>query len=211
MNSLKTRFPRYSTLLQLYPQHYRKQYADQMLQTLADMLDGAPTRTQKANIWLRIAFDFPISLSKQQLNYAGENMTQQTPQYVKRNAEIGAFLIAPFFVIIIANSLSNHLLGNTSSLRDILRFLIIGLPAIAFVLNAGTFMKWAAERRAKEKVSVLRSLFDFKRNWPMLLVAGVGLLIVAFIFGHDSVHCFTDSPSHALSHLQSTWHCTQQD
>lgn len=208
MGKLERRFPRYSKLLSLYPLTYRSEYNQQMLQTLADMLDNH--QHSRASIWLRTTLDLPFSLAKENLIYIGGVMAHETPAYVKRNSQIGAALIAPFFIFIIANSLAHHTLGQGRVSNDILRFLVIGLPTIAFLLGTATFVKWAAERHANQKVGYMHNLLDFRRNWPILATAGLGLLIVLFIFGHDSIHCLTDNPIRELQNSHQTLRCIQR-
>jgi hypothetical protein len=62
---LRQRFPRYSKLFRFYPEAYRKRYDEQMLQTLADMLDDREAST--ISTWARTAVDLPASIIKQQL------------------------------------------------------------------------------------------------------------------------------------------------
>jgi hypothetical protein len=201
MARLEKRFPRYSTLLKLYPANYQKQYREQMLLTLADMLDDK--QNNKTSIWLRTTLDFPFSVTKQNVLFIGGIMAHETPNYVKRNALIGALLILPFFIFVIANSLTNHGLVISNSMKQLFLFLIVGLPAIALVLTIVTFVKWASERKAP----FWKSLIDIRHNWPMAIVSALALLIVLFIPFHDSVHCVTGNPIKELRNIRQTERC----
>lgn len=66
MNELEKRFHIYSKILHLYPQGYRESYAQELLQTTADMLDETENLKQRLSIWLQIAIELPRSVSNQQ-------------------------------------------------------------------------------------------------------------------------------------------------
>lgn len=210
MSELKTRFPRYSKLLKLYPASYRMQYSEQMLQTLADMLDDAQGTRQKVTVWTRTVLDLPVSLSKQQLIYAGEIMAHETPGYVKHNSMLGALLLVPFVLALLANG-SDKVLHNNTLYHSwlwslpVLTIWVLVLPSLAALLSLTTFTVWA-----KQRPNFWRSLIDFRHNWPMLLVGLAGLFIVAFVFGHDSVHCITGNPIREVHNPHQTWQCIQQ-
>jgi hypothetical protein len=206
MAGLDKRFPYYRKLLRLYPEPYRKAYSEQMLQTLADMLDDTPGRTQRMGIWVDLVFDFPTSLANQQLKYAGGIMTHETPSYVRRNAIIGAALLAPFFIVIASNILSNHHVASSTAWNRFFFALIVILPGLAFLLNVATFLAWATHR----KIPFWKSLFDFYHNWPTLLTAGLALVIVAFVPFHDSAHCVIGNPITEAQNWHHTWGCIQQ-
>src|SRR6185312_12625600 len=127
MGGLTKRFPIYSRFLKLYPLAHQKEYAEQMLQTLADMLDHAETRGERLTIWISATIDLSLSVTKQRLITAGSIMGHETPNYIKWNAIVGAALIVPFFAIIIANSLSNRVLANFNGNRGFFIFLLIVL------------------------------------------------------------------------------------
>lgn len=209
MGKLEKRFPIYSRLLKLYPNPYQKQYKRQTLQTLEDMLSDTPNLISRISIWARAAVDFPISVTKQQLQYASGIMREETPSYVKRNAAIGGLLLAPFFISVLSGILQNQLFMSSHSWIVFFTVVIIGLPALAFVLNALTYLKWSVERSHQAKTSFWQNLLDLHHNWLMLITAGLGLFIVALVFGHDSVHCLTGNPYSKLHNWYQTWQCIQ--
>ncbi|MGH7239184.1 MAG: hypothetical protein ACREHG_03850, partial [Candidatus Saccharimonadales bacterium] len=113
MSNLNKRFPRYSQLLKLYPASYRKDYGEQMLQTLADMLDDSNSRKDRLSIWLRTSFDLPLSAARQQLILTGDVISHETPDYVKRNSLVGALLLVPFVLALTANALDKVFYNQT--------------------------------------------------------------------------------------------------
>ena len=196
----------YERLLKLYPKPYRDHYGEQMAQTLDDMLADQPSQTGRLLVWLRVGLDLAVTIAGQQLMYVGGIMKNETPVYLKRNALIGAVLLVPFWIVIAVNSLNQHAVGDSTVWKRTLWVLLVILPAAAFLLNVGTFMKWAVER----KVPLWKSLFDVSHNWPMLLIAGLGLAITLFVPFHDSVHCVTGNPIQELQNWHDTWRCIQK-
>ncbi len=132
-------------------------------------------------------------------------MTNETPSYVKQNAIIGALLLVPFFLVVASNVLSHDNLSNSNGWKIAFFTLLVVLPAMAFLLNAATFIKWVSDR----KKGFWKSLFDFGHNWPTLLIGGLALLIFLFVPFHDSVHCVTGNPVSELRNWHDTWHCIQ--
>jgi hypothetical protein len=204
MGKLENRFPRYATLLKLYPAAYKKRYGREILQTLADMLDDP--ENSKTAVWTRTILDLPISVAKQQIIYTGGIMSNETPYYVKRNAIIGAGLITPFFVIVFSRVLQNNTHISTSVVwQSSLLITLVMLPFIAFLLNLATFLKWSHQR----KKTFWKSLLDFRHNWMMLAIGGLGLLIFLFVPFHDSAHCVTGNPVRELRNFSQTVRCIQ--
>ena len=212
MGSLAKRFPLYSKLLRFYPAPYRDTYGEQMLQTLADMLDNAPSAAAKRLIWLRAALDLPLSAAKQQLKYTGGIMANETPTYIKRTNLIGAILLMPFFILLVLNSTIGPLrMQRTWAWGPwVLAVGLIMMPAIALALELGALLCWALARRRQEHISVWRGLFDIRRNWPLLGIAALGFGIILLVFGHDSVHCVAGNPVRELRNWHTTWQCIQQ-
>lgn len=210
MGNLDKRFPHYSKLLGLYPEPYRKEYKEQMLQTLADMLDD-PDRSRRG-VWTRTIVDFPLSLIGQQLHYLGGAMANQMPNYIKRNSLLGAWLVAPFFVFLVVNAVFQDRVQNTFLWHNNILFMwLIFLPALAVLFNLISLIRWLNDRHHTSKKSLWRTLFDFKNNWPALAVILVGLGILALVIGHDSVHCVTGNPVRELHNANQTWQCISQN
>jgi len=165
MNKLEQRFPRYSKLLSLYPSNYRQNYGEQMLQTLADMLDD-PERSKTA-VWSRLTLDFPLSLLKQQLIYTGEVMAMDTPYYVKRSAVVGSALVAPFFIFLALNGIMHNRLQHSWVWNSWFLFVwLILLPAIAALANIQALVRsrqaagTAQNKRRRSNSSQLMACID---------------------------------------------------
>jgi hypothetical protein len=210
--SLRQRFPAYSRITGLYPAVYRREYRQQMLQTLADMLDNAPSRGQRARIWLRTIADVPPSLARQHIHNIGGIMAAEMPSYIKRNSIAGGVMLLPFFMLLTVSSVvPQHLYESWFWHSSVLWVWLVILPAAAMLLTLATFAYWAFARRKRTHISLLRSLFDVSHNWPVLAVAILGAGILLLAFGHDSVHCVTGNPIRELRNPRDTWRCIQQD
>jgi hypothetical protein len=201
MGKLDKRFKLYSKFIGLYPAPYRQRYRSEMLQTLADMLDDPDN--SKAAVWLRAILDLPLSLTKQNLMFVGGIMRNQTPHYVKRNSLLSTLLILPFFVIVFSRVLQNSHLSNNEPWKSSLYITLVFLPSAAFLLSVYTFAKWSRSR----KVSIVKSLFDLRRNWMITLVGTLAFLITIFVPFHDSTHCVTGNPIREIRNPSQTWQC----
>lgn len=211
MSDLSKRFPRYSRLVRMYPKKYQQEYSDQMLQTLADMLDDAQTKRKRTLIWTRVTLDLPVSIMKQQLTSGGEVMWRDTPDYIKYNAVVAAVLLLPFFVLLLLDAVTAHALYHTWLWKTpVLATWLIVMPAAAFVLSTGTLVRWAFVRIQQGGVGYRKVLFDFRHNWTMLTAIVLSLGIIALAFGHDSVHCVTHNPITEARNWHNTWRCIQQ-
>lgn len=207
----QTPFPYYRKLLRLYPAAYYDKYADQMLQTLEDMAEGAETRHDRAAIRLRAALDLPLSITKQQLLYTGGVMHHDMPHYIKASSLAGAVLLLPFFLFVVIDSLSNHSLNRSFFWHTPVLFTwIIVLPAIAVILNAAALSRWVYGRGTTTGKGFWRRLLDIRHDWPLLAVAIVALGIIGLALFHDSVHCITGNPVRELRNTHQTLQCIQQ-
>lgn len=209
MAKLEKRFPLYSKFLKLYPPEYRQRYSTEMLQTLADMLDDK--KNTRSSVWLRTIADLPFSLIKENAVYMGSIMTHETPNYIKKSSLIGSILLLPFFVFIGLNSLMAYRLNNVwlekSWATAALTIFIVVMPATAFIITTGAFLRWTIERKNQTQIGFWRNLLDWRRNWPMLAVAVMSFGIIVLVFGHDSVHCVTHNPINEIRDWQNTWQC----
>jgi len=208
MDRLKQRFPHYSALLHLYPTSYRKEYGEQMLQTLADMLDD-PERHRTA-VWMQTILDLPVSITKQQLTYAGATM-MTTPHYIKHNARIGAWMLAPFFLLVLFNAISDQWLRRTLFWHPTFLYVwMILLPAIAILLNVIALLRWIQTQHRDSRKNLWQSLKNVYSYWPTLAIITVGIGVFLLIFWHDSVHCVTGNPIRELRNAHQTLRCIQE-
>lgn len=208
MGKLEKRFPKYSKLLTLYPVDYQKEYKQQMLQTLADMLDDK--ENSRAGVWLRATFDFPFSVAKENMIFIGHNFANETPSYVKKSSFAGAVLLLPFFNFLTLDALSSHsLYGGWFWQPWVIATWLIIMPAVAFLICSYAFVMWSIQRSKTKSIGFFKSLFDWRRNWPMTIVSILSLGIIALAVGHDSVHCVVNNPVKEIRYWHTTWRCIQ--
>jgi hypothetical protein len=206
--NLHQRFPGYSRLLKLYPRSYRQQYEQEMLQTLADMLDDPDNSRQ--SVWLRTALDLPLSLAREQFHALQLASLPQTPAYIRTSSLIGGLLVLPFFVFVTLNTLLDQRLYNSLFWQVWMLFIwLLVLPGLAIVINLAATMKWVHDRRTITHRGFWRTLLDIKQTWPVLSIVIIGLGIIALVFGHDSVHCLGGNPIQEISNWHGTWQCIQ--
>lgn len=215
MSDLSKRFPRYSKLVALYPAAYKQKYGDQMLQTLADMLDHAPTKTQRIGVWARLSADFPPSIAHQQFSYIGGIMTNEMPNYVRRNAAIGAAMLVPFMLALVANSVDrivdHHALYHSWLWSmPLLAVWVLWLPMLAAVIALATLSVFLVRQSKARRISWLKVLFDIRHNWPLLAIGFIGIAILGMVFFHDSVHCITGNPIREIHNPHATLRCIEQ-
>ena len=215
MADLRKRFPLYSKLLRLYPPEYRKVYEDQMLQTLADMLDDAPSDSTRRLIWAHLMLDFPTTLLKQQICYTGGIMIHDMPRYIKRNALVGGILLLPFVLALVSNGLHELVSGQPlyhSWLWQVpaLALWALYLPLLAALIGLTTWIRFLVQHAHRRPRSWIQAVLDIRYTWPIVLTTLGGLFILAVIFGHDSVHCVIGNPIHEVQHWHNTWQCVQQ-
>lgn len=92
------RFRIYAKLLLLYPPSFRQQYGEQLLQTLADMIDDVPSKKEKMAVWLRISWDLPVTICKEHFQLIGEFMDVNKEQNITRITIVSAVLLLLPFV-----------------------------------------------------------------------------------------------------------------
>lgn len=210
MKDLDKRFPAYSALLKLYPKTYREHFGQQILQTIADMLDHSPTRTARLAVWTHVAAELPINVAKQQTGYIGGIYMKETPRYLKTLSIVSGLLLVPFVAALVANSLdkviNNHTLYTSWLWKmPVLGVWVLYLPATALLLAIGGYAYYITQYK---KTSWLRRLLDVKHSWP-ILIPGLCAFGVLFILAfHDSAHCWVQTPSHLVTHINMTWKCT---
>lgn len=215
MGRLADRFPIYSRLLWLYPRPYRDTYGEQMLQTLADMIDNDPTQTGRIRIYTHAMVDLPMSLLNQQAQYIGGIMVNETPRYIRRNSLIAGSLLVPFFGALIANALSKLIGGQTLYNNwlwqaPVLTIWVLWLPVLASLITVITAIVYIWRQSKIEHGHTFKTLLNIRQDWPLLIVATVGLGILAIVLGHDSAHCIAGNPVREVQQWHQTWHCIQQ-
>ncbi len=213
MDSLNERFPLYSKVLKLYPKTYQKEYGKQILQTTADMLDNAPSATSRLAIWAHVAFDLPINITKQQLQYSGGSYMNRTPTYIKRNSLISCILLIPFFAALIANSIDKVVNNSTLNNSWLWRFPAVGvwalyLPEAALLLALVSYIVYLSKNTKSKHSNLLKRVIDIRRSWPILIPFFLSFGILFILAFHDVGQCWVKNPVHLVGHINQAWQCT---
>jgi hypothetical protein len=173
----------YAALLQLYPQAYRRRYADSMLQTFDDL-----SHEHKGfGFTLGVFVDTFLSVFKENL---------MSNQFITRLAVLGLILMIPFALVFaiamtwqilnwigVAGSPDPTALIPNVQLDYLLAFLA---PALAVALNAGALTYGALRVGPRAALTVQFA----KSNAMTLVVVILGAAISIFMFGHDAIPCF---------------------
>jgi len=172
--SPKQRFKVYAKLLYVYPSGYRKQYGQQLLQTVADMVDDAPSTYERFIVWLRIGLDLPATVCKEHFQVIGGFMYAKNSHQINRNTLVsGALFLLPVILLTI-----NHMLILSGPGR--------GLPAHPFIVATTIFPVLAVGLSSFTLYTLLRSdkklrTNNLRRSWPLGLVFAASLLLLTFI------------------------------
>jgi hypothetical protein len=171
--SPRQRFKVYARLLSLYPVNYRKQYGEQLLQAIADMVDDAPSASEKCMVWLRISLDFPLTVCKEHFQVIGDRMNANKRYYVGRNTLISA----AFFLLPVIMLLVNRMLMLSGPGRGIPTYYLVIttsiFPVLAAVLAGFTLHRvWRGNGAGRPSL---------RQALPLGLICLVSLLFLAKI------------------------------
>lgn len=177
----------YKAALKLLPPAYREHYAEPMVQTLEDMLKDELSPLARTQTWLRATADLPITASYQYAQEAGVTMNRM-PTYVKQGIIFSFALLLPFFILVTINAI-HPLVAVWKNIGYVGVFI---LPVIALVFDLGILTRLLITK----KLSL--SLKQIQSNWMLFAVPLLALGIVAFAYGHDTVHCITVGSPHQI-------------
>lgn len=83
--------PFYRAVLKLYPKAHRREYGEQMVQTLDDLIGGGQSTFERLGIWATIALELPINLAEEHINNLREiNMSDIKPTSKKLTLALSA-------------------------------------------------------------------------------------------------------------------------
>jgi hypothetical protein len=173
----KQRFKVYSRLLSLYPTSYRKHYGEQLLQTIADMVDDAPSAPEKFNVWLRISLDFPITVCREHIQVIGDRMNAKKQYNVGRNTLVstGLFLL-PIIILTV-----NRMLMISGPGRNIPSYYLAiasnSFPTLAIVLAGFTLYRLLRGHKATRPT--------LRQVAPLVVVCLLSLLFLAWAISED--------------------------
>jgi hypothetical protein len=176
-----------------------------MAQTLADMLEHAPTAADRRRIWIRTGFDLITSAAQQQAITIGGTMRESS--FIKWSSITSAALLLPFAAALMANTLDTLLRHQTlynSWLwhTPMLAVWVLYLPLLAGAIGIISLVValWRIHTTRKHTLSV----------WPLAAVCLVTLGILGVVFLHDSVHCVTGNPIKEIRNAHTTLRCIEQ-
>lgn len=176
--SPRRRFKIYATLLSLYPASYRKQYTEQILQTVADMIDDAPSTSEKFTTWVRICLDFPVTLCKEHFQIIGDHMNTHNKPY-----KVGhkALMSAGLFLLPIAMLTVNRLLMLSGPGR--------GIPTYYLVITSVIFPLLAIAMSGFTLYRLLRSpgtaRLNLRQVTPLACICLLSLAFLAWIISEE--------------------------
>jgi hypothetical protein len=213
MSNIKSRYPIYATLLKLYPATYRKRYEQEILQTTTDMLEEAPDRLARVSVWAHIAFDLSLNIMRQQASYTGSVLANETPRYLKRSSVLAATLLLPFIAVIMANVLSKATTGQDLYRSWLWSFTalsiwVLYLPEAALLVVLASYALFIIREGSSAPHSWLRRAVDIRLLWPIVLPAVLAFGIISLVVLHDSVRCWVQNPTYAVTHVDQAWQCT---
>lgn len=175
--SPKQRFKVYARLLRLYPANYRKRYGEQLLQTIADMVDDAPSASEKFTVWLRISLDFPITVCRQHFQVIGDRMNAKKQNNVGRNALVSAAL----FLVPIIMLTANRMLMLSGPGRGIPTN-YLAIAAHLFPILAITFAGFTLYRLLESNKATRPTV---RQIVPLALVCLLSLLFLSWAISED--------------------------
>lgn len=101
--------PLYRLSLHLYPKSYQREYGDQMVQTLEDLLEEATTSLDRTAVWLRVIAETPLSVIRENVNNIGEGNVSKFMKISNKRLVIGgvslAILVMGFAIGVERNSI----------------------------------------------------------------------------------------------------------
>lgn len=160
----------YSLLLRLYPRGHRDQYGQQMLQTVEDMLDHAPSTVDRMSVWARIMADLPLSVCKEHLEAMGENMQTLSSNHIKFGT-IAALLAG---LVNLGAFVGNKIIVAFGAMDSI--WLISPLHGFLFptlaLLIVGVIL-WAS-RRSSQSAPISTG-----RMWLLATIASIAIMNIA--------------------------------
>lgn len=190
----------YKFLLQLYPDQYQKQYSQQILQTIEDILANEKKTGKRYWILAKEIMVTPINALEQYvIIFATER--RMTPKTILSLAAL--MLLSPFVVALLADEIAefttgDHLYNTWLWSRGALIVWIVVLPFISLVISLSIYII-SLIRQIKKKVSPFA-----KRYWLVLLTILFSAGILFLVVFHDSAHCW-----HGKTPINDVISCTE--
>jgi len=83
----------YRALLRLYPRAHRREYGEQMTQTLDDMLSEKHSSSERAAVWLRVGRELPLNIIEEHIHNLEEIHMSRILKINKRTSVIVSVVI----------------------------------------------------------------------------------------------------------------------
>jgi|GEM_PF-2720969 len=171
------RFRIYRRLLNLYPAAFRREYGEQLLQTIADMVDDAPSPAERFAVWLRISLDFPLTVCKEHFQVIGDRMKAKKQQGVGRVTLIStALFLLPIIIVTI-----NRLLMLSGPRRGVPTYYLIVtsaiFPLLAVALAGSTLLRlWRGNGAVRPSL---------RQAGPLVFILLASLVLLCWIISQD--------------------------
>ena len=169
----------YRILLKLYPKAYRREYEEEMIDTLNSMFDETQSNADRRQLAIRVLKDYFITLTQENL-YATEHSFNEVPLYAKRQLFLSTALVLPFFVVFIYNILSLYLrhivpLANLEIHTWVIYSIV--LPAIGLVITVRACLSSVYSKLMhREWREILKII---QRDWLFMYLLVVFIAFVA--------------------------------
>jgi hypothetical protein len=82
----------YRLALRLYPRSFRREYGDQMVQTLDDLLDDTETSMDRLAVWVRVVAETPVTALRENTNTIGEKDMTKLIRISNKRLAIGSII-----------------------------------------------------------------------------------------------------------------------
>jgi len=176
----------YQELLKLYPEDYQKQYKQQILQTMGDVLANEPHANKRHLILIKEIITTPINALEQSF-IAFSTRRHTTPWLVISITSLA--LLAPFFIAIAIDEISEFITGghlyNTWLWNSTVLFIwIVALPFASLVLSLSTYLVSLIRHRNK------KMFFLGKKYWLTIITILLSVGILSLAIFHDSMRCW---------------------
>lgn len=116
MRSRNGSHPLYRMMLHFYPKTYQREYADQMIQTLQDMLDDTETSMDRMAVWARVIAETPVSVLQENINTIGENSMKKLTSISNKHLAVGGIAVAIIIVVGLFSLKSEAIVSRTANI-----------------------------------------------------------------------------------------------
>jgi hypothetical protein len=195
----------YKNLLLLYPELYRKEFAEEMLLMFEDIYQETFVKQGKIDItfWLSLSFDITKNAVEQHIHLCkkqGMKKYLTKTLHINRYNIIGALLLLPFLSVFAIDIIARIAQGDVTHYNrpvylylshtifywtPILFIWVILFPALAVLLNFVPLIQ-----KGIKKNRLFFQLSFIKQNAVSFAILAVGMGFLAIVKLHDFAPCF---------------------